>query len=165
MVIWIIGKSGSGKTYLAKQLYKSFKSLLKSKIIWIDGDNFRKKFSHDLGYSIQDRKENSRRIQRFCLKYEKKNFLVLCSILSIFKSHQKENRKIFNDYFQIYIKADQLLLKKRNNKKIYNIKKNVVGKDINFPKPVNSDLVIKNNFNKKYLKNMPKILNLIYEKL
>ena len=33
---------------------------------------------------------------------EKKDFVVLCSVLSIFKKHQKENRKIFTNYLHIY---------------------------------------------------------------
>ena len=38
MVIWIIGLSGSGKTYLAKNLFKKFKG----KKIIVDGDMVRK---------------------------------------------------------------------------------------------------------------------------
>ena len=45
MVIWIIGESGSGKSFLAKKLFKEFR-LKKEKIYWIDGDLFRKKYSN-----------------------------------------------------------------------------------------------------------------------
>ena len=165
MVIWIVGMSGSGKSYLAKRLKKKI-TILSNKIKWIDGDKFREKYSKDLGYSLKDRKINSRRIQKHCLKYFKKGYIVICSILSIFPSHQKKNAKIFkNKYFQIYIKASVGKLKKRNNKKIYSKKKQVVGKNIIFPKPYKSDLVIKNNFNKTFLKNLRPIVNKIYEKI
>ena len=40
MVIWIIGKSGSGKTFLAKKLCDAFSKISK-KIKWIDADKFR----------------------------------------------------------------------------------------------------------------------------
>lgn len=164
MVIWIIGKSGSGKTFLAKKLCEAF-SKIRKKIKWIDGDKFRARNSRDLGFSISDRKKNSKRIQNFCHKYEKRNYLVLCSILSIFKEHQKKNRTLFNDYLQIYIKVNSSILKKRNNKNIYKFKKNVVGKDIEFPNPYKSDLIIKNNFKKIFLKNIKKIEKLVYEKI
>ena len=72
MVIWIIGKSGSGKTFLSKRLYKKFREKNK-KVVWIDGDKFRKKFSKDLKYSLNDRKKNSKRIQKFSKELEKKN--------------------------------------------------------------------------------------------
>ena len=164
MVIWIIGKSGSGKSYITKKIYEKLKKKIK-KIIWLDGDKFRKKYSKNLGYSLNDRKKNSKKIQNYCKKYDKKNYLILCSIISIFKSHQKENRDIFKKYIQIYIEANSKIIEKRNNKKIYEKKKFVVGKDILFPKPYKSDLVIKNNFDYHYTKNVKNIVELIYEKL
>ena len=165
MVIWIIGKSGSGKSYLAKWLYNNLKKNNKQKTIWIDGDNFRKRNSKDLGYSLKDRRINSKRIQAHCKKFDDKDYIVLCSILSIFTAHQKKNRKIFKNYLQIFIKADMTILKKRNNKGIYRKKKFVVGKDILFPKPYKSDLIIKNKFDKSFKKNLKNILKYINEKI
>tara|TARA_B100002019_G_scaffold291580_1_gene312153 strand:- start:169 stop:666 length:498 start_codon:yes stop_codon:yes gene_type:complete len=164
MVIWIIGKSGAGKTFLANQLIKIYKKKYKN-LIWVDGDKFRKKFSRDLGYSLKERKKNSLRIQKYCKKYDKKKYLVICSILSLFKTHQKENRKLFSNYMQIYIKANSKLLKERNNKKIYSKKNNVVGKDIAFPTPYKSNMVIKNNFDKEFKKKIKIIYEKINEKL
>ncbi len=164
MVIWIIGKSGVGKTFLADQLIKIYKKKYKN-LIWVDGDKFRRKFSKDLGYSLKERKQNSLRIQKYCKKYDKKKYLVICSILSLFKIHQRENRKLFSNYMQIYIKVNSKILQKRNNKKIYSKKKNVVGKDISFPTPYKSDIVIKNNFNKEFKKKIKIIYEKINEKL
>ena len=123
MVIWIIGKSGSGKSYLGKFLENKLKKIFK-KVYWLDGDKFRKKYSKDLGYSIKDRKRNSKRIQEHCKNKEKLKNIVICSILSIFPKHQKNNRKIFNKYFQIYIEAKNNTLKSRNNKKSYSWRNN-----------------------------------------
>ncbi len=164
MVIWIIGKSGAGKTFLSKNLFKKLKKKFK-KIIWIDGDKFRKKYCKDLGYTIKDRKKNSKRIQDHCKLYEKKKFVVICSILSIFRDHQKKNRKLFSNYIQIFIKSNFSIIKKRNNKYIYNKKYNVVGKDIAFPEPYKSHLIVKNNFDSKFLLVLKKIESLINEKL
>ena len=164
MVIWIIGKSGSGKTYLGSRLFKNLKKI-KKKIIWIDGDKFRKKFSRDLKYSLKDRIKNSKRIQNYCKKFDKKGYIVICSILSIFKNHQKNNKKIFSQYYQIYIKTNTDVLKLRNNKKIYSKSKDVVGKDIPFPKPYRSNLIIKNNFNKSFLKNLKTIKDTVCAKI
>ena len=166
MVIWVIGKSGSGKSFLAKNLIKEIKKIYKKKkILWIDGDDFRKKFSSDLGYSLLDRKKNSKRIQNRCKAFEDKSYLVVCSILSIFKEHQKKNRSLFKNYIQVYIDVATEKLSKRNSKNIYANKKNVVGKDIKFPTPYKSDIIIKNYFDKRYLKNIKKINKLIDEKL
>lgn len=164
MVIWIIGKSGSGKSYLAEKLKLNLANKYK-KIKWVDGDEFRKKFSKDLGYSLKHRRINSKRIQKYCKLLEKKNYLVICSILSIFLSHQKQNKKIFKKYIQIYIKVSLRLLKSRNNKKIYSKTKNVVGKDILFKEPFKSDLTIKNSFDKSFIKNISKINDILQKRL
>jgi len=164
MVIWIIGVSGSGKSFFAKRLYQKLK-LKRKKIIWIDGDKFRKKYSKDLKYSLKDRRENSRRIQKYCLQYDKKKYIVICSVLSIFPNHQKKNREIFNNYIQIQIDANINKIKKRNNKKIYSKKVNVVGKDLKFPKPYKSDVNLKNNFDQKFEKKISKIEILIKKRL
>lgn len=164
IVIWVIGVSGSGKSFFSKKLFKKLKRDYK-KTIWIDGDRFRKKYSKDLSYSLKDRKKNSKRIQKFCLKYYKKNYIVICSVLSIFPLHQKLNRKIFKNYFQIQIDGDFFKIKLRNNKKIYTKKKNVVGKDLKFPKPYKTNLKIKNNFDKKFQKEVTKAYSLIKQKL
>jgi len=157
MVIWIIGLSGTGKSYLARKIFKNLKN--KKKII-IDGDEVRKYITKNLKYSKKDRLKNSLLIMNLCNFLEKKGFCVICSILSIFPNHQRQNRKIFNKYFQIYMQADKKYIMKRNNKRVYN-RINVVGKDINFPKPYKSDLIINNHF-KKFDK---KIINLIIKKI
>ena len=164
MVIWIIGKSGVGKSYFAKKIFDKLKLKIK-KIIWVDGDKFRLKYSNDLGYSIKDRRLNSSRLQKHCLNYDKKKYLVICSVLSIFPDHQKYNKKIFNKYLQIHITVDQKILNERNNKKIYSEKKNVVGKDIKFPKPYRSNLVIKNCYDKKFLENLKTVNRMILNEL
>jgi len=164
MVIWIIGKSGSGKSFLAKNLIKKLKKKYK-KTIWVDGDDFRKKYSQDLGYTLKDRKINSRRIQRHCKVFENKSYVVVCSILSVFREHQKKNRSLFTKYIQIYIDVSTQKLLKRNSKKIYTNKKNVIGKDLKFPIPYKSDIKIKNNFDQSYLRNLKKITKIINEKL
>tara|TARA_B100002052_G_scaffold255080_1_gene245078 strand:- start:14140 stop:14658 length:519 start_codon:yes stop_codon:yes gene_type:complete len=163
MVIWIIGKSGAGKTFFANKINIYLKKK-KINVFWIDGDEFRKYISNDLGYSIKDRKENSLRVIKFCKYLEKKGYLVLCSFLSIFKNHQKKNKSTFKKYLQIFINVDQKILVKRNKKKIYSKKKNVVGKDIKFLKPKNSNLVINNDF-QNYKTNLKYLINEINEKI
>ena len=164
MVIWIIGKSGSGKSYLAKFFVTNLKKKF-NKVFWLDGDKFRKRYSKDLGYSIKDRRINSIRIQEYCKIKEKSGSIVVCSILSIFTNHQKKNKKIFNKYFQIYVNVRTAILKIRNNKKIYNEKFNVVGKDIKFPRPLHSNAIIQNKYNSNFLIEAKKILNKINDKL
>ena len=164
MVIWFIGLSGSGKSYFANQILKILNKK-KIKTIHIDGDEVRKYITKDLKYSVNDRKKNSILISGLCKFLEAKGYTVICSILSIFPKHQKNNRKIFKKYIQIFIDVDLNKLKKRNNKRLYD-KRNVIGKKIKFPKPYKSDLIISNNFQKKKTKiDLKRISKIIYDKL
>lgn len=165
MVIFIIGLSGSGKTYFAKKIYNILNKKIK-KLIHLDGDEIRKYITYDLNYSINDRKKNHNKISNLCLMLEKKGFVVICSCISIFPNLQKRNKRIFKKYYQIFLDINIEKLKKRNNKKIYQ-KKNVVGIDIKFPKPYKSDLILKNNENKNryiYNKVASKIIKLYANK-
>ena len=103
MVIWIIGESGSGKSFLARKLFKEFNSK-KVKVYWIDGDLFRKKYSRDLGYTTKDRKKNSLRIQKHCKIKEINNDIILCSILSKIKKHQKKIEEFIKNIFKFILK-------------------------------------------------------------
>lgn len=162
MVIWIIGLSGSGKSFYAKKIEESILKKTNKKVIILDGDEIRKYLTSNLQYSLEDRKKNSIFIQNLCKFLEFKGFVVICSILSIFRSHQKRNRKIFNKYIQIFLDVPIEKLLKRNKKKIY-LKKNVVGKEIKFSKPYMSDLVFINKFDKDYKDNINKIIEFINE--
>ena len=113
MVIWIIGLSGSGKSFYAKEIKKKI-----SNSIIVDGDEVRKYITTKLGYSSKDRKENSLMIIKLCSFLESKGFNVICPILSIFPQHQKKNRKIFKKYYQIYIEASKKDIVSRNKKKL-----------------------------------------------
>ena len=157
MVIWILGKSGSGKTFYSKKLSKRFKK----NCIIVDGDEVRKYLTAELGYSKKDREKNSLLISNLCKYLEFKGYLVICAILSIFKKHQKNNRKLFDKYLQIYLKADHSKLIKKSKNKVYNKKTNVVGKDIKFLTPYKSDLIIENNYDKNYKSNIDLIYKMI----
>ncbi len=159
MVIWIIGLSGSGKTHLAKKIFNDLTKKNK-KCFLVDGDIVRKYISFNLGYSIKDRKINSKIITNLCKFLEINGYIVICSILSIFPSHQKNNRKKFKRYIQIYLKSDLAKLIKINSKKVYS-KKNVVGKDIKFPTPYKSHFILDRSNLKKYKYYYSKILDKI----
>ena len=97
MVIWVIGQSGSGKTFFAKKIFAKLKTRNK---IHIDGDEVRNNFfNNKLGYTIRHRRKNAEFIQNLCRFFENKNFKVICSIQSIFPDMQKENRNILSDIY------------------------------------------------------------------
>jgi len=54
MVIWFLGKSASGKTFLGEKLYNALR-INYPNIIFLDGDLLRNAISKDLGHSKEDR--------------------------------------------------------------------------------------------------------------
>lgn len=160
MIIWITGLSGSGKTTLSKNLINSLPKKIKKKTIHIDGDNFRKVFN-DLGHTLNDRKKNAERVSKLVNLIDKKlNVLIIVSLLSISQKWLNWNKKKNKKYYQIFLDVPVSILRKRNVRKIYSNKTNVVGVHIKYKKPLNNYINLKNNFNKNFLIDaVKKILN------
>ena len=148
MVIWIIGKSNAGKSTIGKALTKKMKENYLN-TFFIDGDIFRTIMGNDLGHTIEDRLKNAKRIEEFCVFMDSQNINVVFALLSIFPDIQKSMRAKIDNYFQVYLKATDTTLKSRDERGVYDNKKNIVGFDIDFPEPYQSDLIIENNIEDK----------------
>ena len=165
MVIWILGLSGVGKSYLSLKLKQELEKDKKNFLI-IDGDVIRNIFDNDLGFSIKDREINASRISKLANFLSLNGINVIVSVLSLFPDWLKWNRKNIQDYYEIFIDVPISILKKKNNKEVYfkegKQNKNVVGVDIEFKKPINYDLKIINEFDEASLRhNLELIKNLI----
>ena len=164
MIVWFKGISGVGKSTLGNYFYKIKKKKIKN-LVYLDGDSFRKLFKNDLGFSLKDRNINAERICNFVkfLQSQKINVIVSANLTS--KKYQILSKKIYHNYLSIYIESRLSNLRKRDKKKIYRNKKNVVGLNIKFDKPKNSDLyIINDGTKKKFLKNIKSIEKLIKRK-
>ncbi len=165
MVIWILGLSGSGKSLLSSKLKDELRKNYGEFLI-LDGDVIRNIFDNDLGFSIEERIVNASRISKLALFLSQNKVNVIVSVLSLFPEWLKWNRKNIKRYYEIFIDVPISTLKKRNNKDIYfkngKENKNVVGVDIEFINPTNSDLKIENKFDEISLKkNLELIKDLI----
>ncbi len=74
---------------------------------------------------------------------------VIISLIGLFKKIRKKNRKIIENYIEVFIKTSISKVIKNSTKKHYKNKKNIVGIDIKPEFPENPDIKINNNFNKK----------------
>tara|TARA_B100001027_G_C16203447_1_gene301638 strand:- start:92 stop:583 length:492 start_codon:yes stop_codon:yes gene_type:complete len=160
-IIWITGISGTGKTTLAKYYLKFLKNF-----IWIDGDQFRKLFNNDLGYTLYDRNKNAERLINFSkFLFEQNNSIIISANLTS-KKYKKMIKKTFKNITHINIDVDFNKLKNRDKKSIYNKTKNVVGKDIKIKKTLKlyDYEIINNGTKKKFLLYGKKILNKINKK-
>lgn len=152
MIVWVIGLSGAGKSAIGAALYRQMKKE-NSATVLIDGDEVRRIFGNDQqakDYSVEGRRRNAQRIRELCTWLDREGLDVVCCILSIFPEHQSDNRKLYSDYFEVFVNASFDNLIERNPKDLYRLamlgkEDNVVGVDIEFVPPANPDIVIEND--------------------
>ena len=140
-VYWLCGLSGSGKSTLAISLEKF---LFENKInsIVLDGDDLRDGICKDLGFSIEDRKENVRRVSEIAKLMSRTGYAVIVSLISPTIEMRKFARKIIGekDSFQIFIKSSFEKCQERDVKGLYADSQNgkiksFTGKDSIFEEP------------------------------
>lgn len=167
MVIWILGLSGAGKSFLSEKLKQELNNDYGEFII-LDGDVIRNVFDNDLGFSIKDRNINASRISKLAHYLSQNKINVIVPVLSLFPDWLAWNRKNIKEYYEIYIDVPVSILKERNNKNIYfkdgRENTSVVGVDIEFKEPKNSDLKIVNSFDENSLNNNLKLIRKLIKK-
>ena len=149
MVIWFLGKSASGKTFLGGKLYDELRVNCPN-IIFLDGDLLRNAISKDLGHSKEDRYISEERRSKLSKILSDQGIHVIMSGLSNEPEIREWNKKNIKDYLEIYLKTDKNTLYRRDPKGIYkNYFKgemnNVVGEDIVFKEPVAPWMTIDND--------------------
>jgi adenylylsulfate kinase len=80
-IIWLYGRPCSGKTTLSGSIAEVLKSKGKSVVI-LDGDDLRNGINSDLGYSLNDRHENIRRVSELAKILAKQDYWVICSFVT-----------------------------------------------------------------------------------
>jgi len=80
-IIWLYGRPCSGKTTLSTSIAEILKKDGKQVII-LDGDDLRNGINSDLGYSLDDRHENIRRVSEISRILAKQGYWALCSFVT-----------------------------------------------------------------------------------
>lgn len=119
-VLWMTGLSGSGKSTIAKELEKElfqrghFAQLL-------DGDNIRSGINANLGFSLEDREENIRRIAEIARLYVHSGVIAICSFISPTHEIRERARAIIgaDDFIEIYINTPLEVCEQRDVKGLY----------------------------------------------
>lgn len=120
--IWLTGLPQSGKSLLAKSLFKEL-ALLGYGTYPLDGDNLRLGINNDLGFSKKDRFENIRRVGEIALLMNQAGLVVIVALVSPYKDardlvrrrHQEHNRR----FAEVYVATSLETCKKRDKKGHY----------------------------------------------
>ena len=149
MVIWLIGKSGAGKSEIGKRLYEKLKLKIPN-IVYLDGDELRDAISWDLDHSLEDRHTSEKRRSGLCKLLSDQDISVICAALSNAPDLREWNKQNIINYYETYIKVEQSVLHERDSKGLYkkynnNEINNIVGEDIPFHVPEYPWITIDNN--------------------
>jgi len=147
-VIWFTGLSCSGKSTLANELDK----YLNSKGIHtyvLDGDNVRKGLNSDLMFSVEDRKENLRRVGHVANLFVDAGIVCLAAFIAPLTEDRKLLKEIIGleNFVEIFVDTPLEICEQRDIKGLYKKARNGEIKDftgVNAPyeKPQNPDLII-----------------------
>ena len=156
----------SGKSTLAEEIRDILRQS-NNNVLVLNGGDLRKILGNDLSYTLEDRMLNARHISGVCQYLGDQGMIVICSMLSLFEETRKWNRKNIYNYYEIYIDVSMKQLLARDSKNLYRKALNgdtdqVVGVDIEFIKPENSDLILDNNKDRQDLSDLAKkVINII----
>ncbi len=119
-VLWFTGLSGSGKSTIAVAVeHKLFAAGYFAQVL--DGDNIRSGINSNLGFSLEDRQENIRRIAEVAKLYVQSGIITLCSFISPTIKIRKMAMEIIGtaDFIPIYIDTPLHVCEQRDVKGLY----------------------------------------------
>ena len=148
-LLWLTGLSGSGKSTIANGLEKAL--FQKGYFIQVlDGDNIRTGICNNLGFSVEDRTENIRRISEVAKLFVDAGVITICSFVSPTESIRKVVTDIVgkDDHIGIFVDTPIEVCEQRDVKGLYKKArageiKNFTGIDSPFEAPLNPNLTIK----------------------
>ncbi len=148
-VLWLTGLSGSGKSTIAQALER----ILYNQGFFaqvLDGDNIRSGINSNLGFSMEDRKENIRRISEIAKLYVNSGVISINSFISPTIEIRRFAQEIIGgeDFIEVFINTSLEVCESRDVKGLYKKArageiKGFTGIDSPYEKPINPAIEIK----------------------
>jgi adenylylsulfate kinase len=120
LVVWMTGLSGSGKSTLANAVLKQLHEAAINAYI-LDGDNTRSGICSDLGFSLQDRTENIRRIAEIAKLFVDAGTVVITSLIAPIEHDRQMAREIVGsaDMLEVFVACPLEVCAERDVKGLY----------------------------------------------
>lgn len=147
-VLWFTGLSGAGKSTLAhaveERLYQAG-----CRTFVFDGDNVRHGLCADLGFSLEDRTENIRRIGEMTKLFLEGGVISLTAFISPLRKDRERVRSLLphGDFIEIYVRCSVEVCEERDVKGLYKRArageiKNFTGISSPYEEPERPELVV-----------------------
>lgn len=119
-VLWLTGLSGSGKSTIAQELERQLYNAGYFAQV-LDGDNIRSGINNNLGFSVEDRMENIRRIAEVAKLYLNSGVITINSFISPTIAIRQLAKSIIGEdnFIEIYINAPLEVCEARDVKGLY----------------------------------------------
>ncbi len=147
-ILWFTGLSGSGKSTIANAVSKKLFDLGIQNYV-LDGDNIRHGLNKDLGFSVEDRIENIRRIGEVAKLFVDSGQFVLTAFISPFAQDRQLVRNLVekDEFIEIYVKCPLEECERRDPKGLYKKARNgeirdFTGIDSPYEAPVSPELIL-----------------------
>ena len=148
-IIWFTGLSGSGKSTIANALEERLNKM-KFHTYLLDGDNIRHGLNKDLGFSLEERKENIRRISEVAKLFVDAGLIVITAFISPLGEDRNYARSLVkeDEFIEVYVDTSIEICEQRDPKGLYKKArhgeiKNFTGIDSPYEPPVNPEIHIK----------------------
>lgn len=150
-LLWFTGLSGSGKSTLAHALEERlFQRGCRTYVF--DGDNVRHGLCRDLGFGIEDRTENIRRIGEMSKLFVDAGIIALTAFISPIRQDRNNVRRLFQlgDFIEVYVNASLDTCESRDMKGLYKRARageiaNFTGISSPYEIPENPEIIIDTN--------------------
>lgn len=154
MIIWITGLSAAGKTTIGREVARLWKGI-EPNTVFIDGDEIRQLFKQEgseKDYSVNARRISSERMVALCEWLDRQGINAVSCNIAMFADIRRRNRKVYGDYFEVFLDVSLHTLKHRDPKGLYaqfdkGEMRNVVGLDIPFETEQTHDIALNNDGN------------------
>lgn len=152
VTVWFTGLSCSGKSTIANELEKKLVMNGYNSMI-LDGDNVRLGINNDLGFSLEDRIENIRRVAHISKLINDSGIICLTAFITPLEINREMAKKIVGDKFVlVYVNTSIENCEKRDKKGLYkkareNKIKDFTGVNSLFEEPLSADIIVNNDGN------------------
>jgi adenylylsulfate kinase len=148
-VVWFTGVAGSGKSTVAKAVEQRLRAR-GLKVENLDADEVRKAISPDLGYSLEARDQNTRRLSFLGRLLSRNGVAVLVAAVSSLRRFRDRARAEIENFAEVYVKCPLEECKRRDPKGLYRKAErgevnDIAGIHQPYEEPLNPELVIDTN--------------------